>query len=942
MKVFLSSTHDDLIEHRRAAHDALEQLGLHVIWMESFGARPEDSTVACLREVEESDLFVGIYAHRYGYIPDGKNVSITEEEFNHAQKLGKPIFGFIVTADCPWNPEMVEFDKKSNLDALLKRVKQQPIRFFTTPENLASSIVPSVGRYLLTELQKKAQGEGEILFKKLKGYLDSMSKKKVEDDLSSFLVNIQQASLLAKNKGIEGFAELIEFCLMRASLLTQSRRLPEEYYALVGLIDSPEKALSEVENIGNFGERALAYAALAASISFDLVQKEEFAQKALELTVQSGGKWEQSGNLSKIGRLVIIALPGLGIKAFRMALETIRKAKELEYIEPDIFDTPVKEFKIAFKKNPNVLSPILNEFISFVGKNGEYSQLLDLAKDLYENNQTVAREILEKAFSELTSTDPKSKIPEYLKTNIEGEIERNKQHFIEISLLLGEESLAKGIVQTTKLDFDLKNFSDAARNLADGNFVQAIETCSSTRIREEVIDRLFKANQTKEALQFLKPEDIEIANNYLPSIIKEQLVDELLGKINRENDENEIFSFFHEQNVIELKISLAKELVSTNPRKSHELLSTLNPEDEIGPFKFPYWGEAALITEVRIKWGEEKSNELIKFCVNDIDGELRDADDLAKQSKSIHDRSNSEQQIKDSIDEIKKLGNLLSAESNNFIYALSSYTKDRERLEYRLNNDEKIPPELKSGWEFIEKEDWTALEDWVKNFNYTDLKWWAQDKFVGMIRELVLKDKLDIANNLILHLELGTKWRAETWLSLAPTIKNLTAYDLEGFDEPSHIFLIRAEVMAMHSQALANAYVQLYCEFLVKEKWLDDMLGWKLCNLALFLYQHEDKVGAHKYFSLGIRHWFQSEHDDTWSEFTEDLIKTDFGFQFKLLQEILLWNSTRQIHDTIRTIQMFALALVGNFQYEQVVSVLSAIKRTRNWHLKDETGVTAE
>ena len=40
MKVFLSSTYNDLIEHRKAAHDALEKLGLQVIWMESFGSRP--------------------------------------------------------------------------------------------------------------------------------------------------------------------------------------------------------------------------------------------------------------------------------------------------------------------------------------------------------------------------------------------------------------------------------------------------------------------------------------------------------------------------------------------------------------------------------------------------------------------------------------------------------------------------------------------------------------------------------------------------------------------------------------------------------------------------------------------------------------------------------------------------------------------------------------
>lgn len=148
MKVFLSSTYIDLIEHRKAAHDALEQLGLHVIWMEAFGARPEDSTKACLDEVKESHLFVGIYAHRYGYIPKDSDVSITEQEFNHAQKLGKPIFGFVINEDHDWKIKHVEHDKKDKLNAFLNKVKKQPVEFFTTPDNLANNIASSVGHYL--------------------------------------------------------------------------------------------------------------------------------------------------------------------------------------------------------------------------------------------------------------------------------------------------------------------------------------------------------------------------------------------------------------------------------------------------------------------------------------------------------------------------------------------------------------------------------------------------------------------------------------------------------------------------------------------------------------------------------------------------------------------------------------------------------------------------
>jgi hypothetical protein len=118
-----------LIEHRKAAHDALEQLGLHVIGIESFGARPEDSTTACLREVEESDLFVGIYAHRYGYIPKDATASITEQEFDYAKKLGKPIFGFIVEDEFIWHQKYWEHDKKAKLDAFLNKVKNSPLSF---------------------------------------------------------------------------------------------------------------------------------------------------------------------------------------------------------------------------------------------------------------------------------------------------------------------------------------------------------------------------------------------------------------------------------------------------------------------------------------------------------------------------------------------------------------------------------------------------------------------------------------------------------------------------------------------------------------------------------------------------------------------------------------------------------------------------------------------
>ena len=94
MKVFLSSTFLDLIEHRKEAAGALSRLGHHVIGMETFNARTEDPTKASLKEVEECELFVGIYAHRYGSLIGDAKISVSEQEFDHAVEKGKEIFAF--------------------------------------------------------------------------------------------------------------------------------------------------------------------------------------------------------------------------------------------------------------------------------------------------------------------------------------------------------------------------------------------------------------------------------------------------------------------------------------------------------------------------------------------------------------------------------------------------------------------------------------------------------------------------------------------------------------------------------------------------------------------------------------------------------------------------------------------------------------------------------
>src|SRR5690606_30197409 len=82
-----------------------ELRGYTIIDMTRFGAQNRSGLEVSLREVEPADIFVGIYAHRYGYIPQDYDKSITEAEFWQADTLGKPrlLFKYHFTnpLDCP-------------------------------------------------------------------------------------------------------------------------------------------------------------------------------------------------------------------------------------------------------------------------------------------------------------------------------------------------------------------------------------------------------------------------------------------------------------------------------------------------------------------------------------------------------------------------------------------------------------------------------------------------------------------------------------------------------------------------------------------------------------------------------------------------------------------------------------------------------------------------
>ena len=92
VRVFISSTLEELAEERAAALRAIRRLHLVPVWFES-GARPHPPQSMYRAYLEQSQIFVGIYWQRYGWVGPGMEISGLEDEFRLA--AGKPMLLYL-------------------------------------------------------------------------------------------------------------------------------------------------------------------------------------------------------------------------------------------------------------------------------------------------------------------------------------------------------------------------------------------------------------------------------------------------------------------------------------------------------------------------------------------------------------------------------------------------------------------------------------------------------------------------------------------------------------------------------------------------------------------------------------------------------------------------------------------------------------------------------
>lgn len=174
MRIFVSSSFEDLREHRAAAIRILRQLGHEVLAMEDMLAGSAAPLAKVLEMVDRSEAYVGVFAWRYGYIPGRAaepqlpaamnlpvvagaiygETSITHYEYLRAVQRTLPVMAFLLDEHYAWPPQLIDgFDTTHvqappNADKIraLRQLLQQErvVSWFTTPTDLEARVSAAV------------------------------------------------------------------------------------------------------------------------------------------------------------------------------------------------------------------------------------------------------------------------------------------------------------------------------------------------------------------------------------------------------------------------------------------------------------------------------------------------------------------------------------------------------------------------------------------------------------------------------------------------------------------------------------------------------------------------------------------------------------------------------------------------------------------------------
>ncbi|MEH0109693.1 DUF4062 domain-containing protein [Tersicoccus sp. MR15.9] len=140
LRIFVSSTLQELAPERKAARAAIERLHLAPVMFE-LGSRPHPPRELYRAYLAQSDVFVGLYWDRYGWVAPGETVSGLEDEYQLAP-AAMPKLIYLKESGGAREPRLTE---------LIGRIRQDDTASystFSTPEQLAEAVTGDLATLL--------------------------------------------------------------------------------------------------------------------------------------------------------------------------------------------------------------------------------------------------------------------------------------------------------------------------------------------------------------------------------------------------------------------------------------------------------------------------------------------------------------------------------------------------------------------------------------------------------------------------------------------------------------------------------------------------------------------------------------------------------------------------------------------------------------------------
>jgi hypothetical protein len=157
--VFISSTFIDNQERRKLVEDAVLRAGMRPVGMERFTASAHPTVEYCESQARDCDVYLGIIAHRYGWIPDGQPLSITELEYDAAKAAGRPRLLFEIDESVPVDKRK-DYDegpdrwaKQDKLDAFRAKYRQDQMPAPFSDNDLGTKVL-----HALTQWREEKDG----------------------------------------------------------------------------------------------------------------------------------------------------------------------------------------------------------------------------------------------------------------------------------------------------------------------------------------------------------------------------------------------------------------------------------------------------------------------------------------------------------------------------------------------------------------------------------------------------------------------------------------------------------------------------------------------------------------------------------------------------------------------------------------------------------------